>query len=572
MNKKGFTLVELLAVIAILAILVIIALPAVLKMFEQAKIDTFTNEINVILRSAEQRYFFDGGSEQVYSSESNPLEMFGSKQINYCISIDGTGKVTELKATKGKYKYSKEGVIHQAESVDVHKVDETELTIHCGLYNAECPTITNYIGEYDGSSHTITVSGGSGGTIEYSEDESTWSTAKPTRTNIGTTAVYVRVVGDTEHTDASCGNYSITINEPSTATITYNCNGGSGTAPAEATVNIGSNAELSNKPCGPKIASNMAYYQTGWSTSTSGSALASYTVSSNTTLYATWGQVFTYSGTYTFTKQSATQWYAILKTNGNLVFSTPTNVDFYAVGGGGGGGASGLHSSSPRSGSYGGAGGGGGAAARSVTGGYNASGTLVISIGPGGAGASTPSSNGSTGGTTTIKSGSTTLVSASGGGGGGSGYETTEFQAGSGGSGGSSTGGTLSGSTVAGKAGGSGASESQYWGTTYRGNGGTDGSYAFGSSSFGGVKYGASGGGGAFSWSNGNSACVAAGGTTGGGSGATTNGSGGYALPGGAATANTGSGGGGASGGGTPNGFGSGGAGGSGVVIIRNHR
>ena len=32
-NNKGFTLVELLAVIAILAILVIIALPNVLKMF-----------------------------------------------------------------------------------------------------------------------------------------------------------------------------------------------------------------------------------------------------------------------------------------------------------------------------------------------------------------------------------------------------------------------------------------------------------------------------------------------------------------------------------------------------------
>ena len=38
MKNKGFTLVELLAVIAILAILVIIALPNVLKMFNQRKI------------------------------------------------------------------------------------------------------------------------------------------------------------------------------------------------------------------------------------------------------------------------------------------------------------------------------------------------------------------------------------------------------------------------------------------------------------------------------------------------------------------------------------------------------
>ena len=35
MKKKGFTLVELLAVIAILAILVIVAMPNVLGMFKQ---------------------------------------------------------------------------------------------------------------------------------------------------------------------------------------------------------------------------------------------------------------------------------------------------------------------------------------------------------------------------------------------------------------------------------------------------------------------------------------------------------------------------------------------------------
>ena len=43
MNKKGFTLVELLAVIAILALLVIIALPNVLSMFNNAKKDLFYN-------------------------------------------------------------------------------------------------------------------------------------------------------------------------------------------------------------------------------------------------------------------------------------------------------------------------------------------------------------------------------------------------------------------------------------------------------------------------------------------------------------------------------------------------
>ena len=48
--KKGFTLVELLAVIAIVAILVIIALPNVMGMFNQARESTFTTELKKIYR------------------------------------------------------------------------------------------------------------------------------------------------------------------------------------------------------------------------------------------------------------------------------------------------------------------------------------------------------------------------------------------------------------------------------------------------------------------------------------------------------------------------------------------
>ena len=52
MKKKGFTLVELLAVIAILAILVIVAMPNVLGMFNQAKSSTFVTEVQEYLNAA----------------------------------------------------------------------------------------------------------------------------------------------------------------------------------------------------------------------------------------------------------------------------------------------------------------------------------------------------------------------------------------------------------------------------------------------------------------------------------------------------------------------------------------
>ena len=59
MNKKGFTLVELLAVIAILAILVIIALPNVLSMFNSAKSSTFLTEVQTIYKQSQTEFIND---------------------------------------------------------------------------------------------------------------------------------------------------------------------------------------------------------------------------------------------------------------------------------------------------------------------------------------------------------------------------------------------------------------------------------------------------------------------------------------------------------------------------------
>ena len=55
-NKKGFTLVELLAVIAILAILVVIALPNVMGMFNSAKAGSFQTEVQTMMSQVSSDY------------------------------------------------------------------------------------------------------------------------------------------------------------------------------------------------------------------------------------------------------------------------------------------------------------------------------------------------------------------------------------------------------------------------------------------------------------------------------------------------------------------------------------
>lgn len=116
MKNKGFTLVELLAVIAILAILVIVAMPNVLGMFNQAKVNTFTTEVQEYMNSATTKFMIEAlkagnngetlyfGNGQILGSGGGPytgnlfpksrlikLDMSGTEK-NYFIQMDRNGK------------------------------------------------------------------------------------------------------------------------------------------------------------------------------------------------------------------------------------------------------------------------------------------------------------------------------------------------------------------------------------------------------------------------------------------------------------------------------------------------
>ena len=116
MKKKGFTLVELLAVIAILAILVIIALPNIMSMFNEAKKSTFTTELKNIYRGAEQAYVkdaFKNSGTKVYSKCksgcTNELDMNVRDDLEYYIEINSSGKIVKLYARDNSYQFNYEG-------------------------------------------------------------------------------------------------------------------------------------------------------------------------------------------------------------------------------------------------------------------------------------------------------------------------------------------------------------------------------------------------------------------------------------------------------------------------------
>ena len=103
MKKKGFTLVELLAVIAILAILVIVAMPNVLGMFNQAKSSTFVTEVQEYLNAASTKFMTEAlkpgnqGKALEFTSKdaTKSLDMSGAEK-HYNIKMDRNGNVTDV--------------------------------------------------------------------------------------------------------------------------------------------------------------------------------------------------------------------------------------------------------------------------------------------------------------------------------------------------------------------------------------------------------------------------------------------------------------------------------------------
>jgi uncharacterized repeat protein (TIGR02543 family) len=471
------------------------------------------------------------------------------------------------------------------------------------LYNTTPANGRTLYAKWTPLSYTLSISQGAGSTITVNRTSSTGGGSTGNLSN-GATIYYgdVLKISITANTGYTIGTHTVNgsawtsgnnhtvagnVTVASTATlnsytVTYNCNGGPGTAPSNATVNHGSNANISNKPCGYIVTagtSGSIKYQTGWSTSSASgaTAMSSVTVTGATDLYATWGNLFTYAGSYNVINDGSGNWRVKFLTTGskNLVMNASTSVDIFVVGGGGGGGSSGNSSGNCN---YVGGGGGGGGYTKTCSN-QTASGTISITVGDGGAGSST-AAVASTGGTSSFGS----LCSAAGGVGGGYGGATRR-KGGAGGNGGSGGGGGASGYYQNSAAGGSNGANG---GGNTTSNEDTQGTPGIGCASnnvcklntsnctntrefceSGGTIYSGGGSGGLGSGSSANSvATVGTPGSPGGGAGGASH------AAGSAGTANTGGGGGGA---GSHTGEGydvyaSGGKGGSGIVIMRNHR
>jgi prepilin-type N-terminal cleavage/methylation domain len=109
MNKKGFTLVELLAVIVILALIALIASPVILGIIKDSQDSAFKSSVNGVKKAIEQdygdnnfnsnvTYYYGGFSGSNYNAAASSKKLMAhptsgsNREVPMAGSIQGMGK------------------------------------------------------------------------------------------------------------------------------------------------------------------------------------------------------------------------------------------------------------------------------------------------------------------------------------------------------------------------------------------------------------------------------------------------------------------------------------------------
>ena len=103
-KKKGFTLVELLAVIVILAVILVIAVPQIMSVIESARKGSIESTAKLIAEGAEREYTNRKILGKDTNIECSEVANLNDKDYESCsITFDSTGKATVSITGKGKF-------------------------------------------------------------------------------------------------------------------------------------------------------------------------------------------------------------------------------------------------------------------------------------------------------------------------------------------------------------------------------------------------------------------------------------------------------------------------------------
>ena len=110
MNKKGFTLMEIIVVIALLGAIMLLVVPNITKNFKDSKKRLFYDNVISLYSSAGRSFLLSGSQTgKTFSNDGDALDAEVSANVTYKIIINSFGEITSIYVSNGTYTYSKSG-------------------------------------------------------------------------------------------------------------------------------------------------------------------------------------------------------------------------------------------------------------------------------------------------------------------------------------------------------------------------------------------------------------------------------------------------------------------------------
>ena len=108
MKKKGFTLVELIAVIALLSIIMLLIVPNVANYLNSSKKTLFYDTVVNMFKSATTTFMYqDDPTNTTFSNNGVKLDVDVESEYVYTIKVNNYGEVISIDVNNGVYSYNK---------------------------------------------------------------------------------------------------------------------------------------------------------------------------------------------------------------------------------------------------------------------------------------------------------------------------------------------------------------------------------------------------------------------------------------------------------------------------------
>lgn len=108
MKKKGFTLVELIAVIALLSIIMLLIVPNVADYLNSSKKTLFYDNVINMFKSATTTFMYqDDPTNTTFSNNGVKLDVDVESEYVYTIKVNNYGEVISIDVNNGVYSYNK---------------------------------------------------------------------------------------------------------------------------------------------------------------------------------------------------------------------------------------------------------------------------------------------------------------------------------------------------------------------------------------------------------------------------------------------------------------------------------